>query len=273
LPLGQKFNFDYTADSTIEAEETVIVPAGTFDTFRCRQSITLYGETLSMTRYLAKGIGIVKDIATDTEGNTATFELVSYLPPEANPPTGSITIKGGAEATKSTTVTLALTASDDTPGTIRMCISNKATSCTTWTAFAPTKSWTLTTGNGTKTVYAWFKDVWDNVSDTPYSDTIILDTIAPTNGTLTATAGDTQVKLDWKEFTDTGSGIESYKVVFAKGTAPLSCSTGTVIYSGAELSYTHTELTNGTKYGYRVCAIDKAGKVSTGTTASTKPIP
>ena len=87
-----------------------------------------------------------------------------------------------------------------------MCISNTAT-CTTWTAFATTKSWTLTTGNGTKTVNVWFRDVWGNVNDVPYSDTILLDTIAPTNGTVTATPGDAQVTLDWTGFTDTGSGI------------------------------------------------------------------
>ena len=169
-------------------------------------------------------------------------------------------------------MTLTLTATDDTPGTIRMCISN-TTTCTTWTAFAATKEWTLTTGNGTKTVYVWFKDVWGNVNATPYSDTIILDTIEPTDGTVTATPGDAQVTLDWTGFTDTGSGIESYKVVFAVGTAPLSCSAGTVIYSGTDTSYIHTDLTNGTKYGYRVCAIDKAGNISTGATANAKPIP
>jgi hypothetical protein len=77
--------------------------------------------------------------------------------------------------------------------------------------------------------------------------------------------------LDWTGFTDAGSGIESYKVVFAKGSVPLSCSTGTMIYFGTDLSYIHTGLTNGTKYGYRVCAIDKAGNVSTGATATATP--
>jgi hypothetical protein len=212
--------------------------------------------------------------AIDKAGNISTGATASTKPrPESIPPTGSITIKGGAEATKSTAVTLTLTASDDTSGPIRMCISNTMT-FTTWTAFAPTKSWTLTSGNGTKTVNVWFKDVWDNVNATPYSDTIILDTIAPTNGTVTATPGDTVVALDWGTgFTDGGSGIGSYKVVFAKGSAPLSCSTGTMIYAGSDTSYIHTGLTNGTKYGYRVCAIDKAGNISTGATASTKPIP
>jgi hypothetical protein len=192
--------------------------------------------------------------------------------PDTNPPTGSITINGGAEATKSTAVTLALTASDDSPGAIQMCISNTAT-CKKWTVFAAIKNWTLTKGNGTKTVNVWFKDVWGNATPTPYSGTIILDTIAPTNGTVTATPGDAQVTLDWTGFTDAGSGIGSYKVVYATGSAPKSCSSGTAIYSGTNTTYPHTGLINGTTYYYRVCAIDKAENISKGATANAKPIP
>jgi len=204
--------------------------------------------------------------------SNSSFALARYIAGETNPPTGSIIIKGGAEATSSREVTLTLTASDDTPGKIRMCISNTMT-CTEWSSFSATKEWTLTSGNGTKTVYVWFKDVWGNVNDTPYSDTILLDTKDPTDGTVTAAPGDTQVALEWTGFTDTLSGIESYKVVFATGAVPSSCSDGTVIYSGADTSHIHGALTNGTKYGYRVCAIDEAGNISTGATANAKPRP
>jgi hypothetical protein len=95
--------------------------------------------------------------------------------------------------------------------------------------------------------------------------------MAPKNGKVTATPGDTQVTLEWAEFTDTGSGIESYKVVYAKEGAPAFCSTGTMIYSGSDTSYIHTGLINGAMYGYRVCAKDKAGNFSTGATANATP--
>ena len=151
-----------------------------------------------------------------------------------------------------------------------MCLSNTA-SCTTWTAFAPNTNWTLTSGDGTKTVSVWFKDVWGNVNDIPYSDTIILDTVPPTNGTVRPTSGDAWVKLNWQDFADTGSGVGSYKVVFSKESVPASCASGKEIYKGPETTYTHTGLTNGTIYYYRVCAIDKAGNVSTGKKAIGKP--
>jgi hypothetical protein len=153
-----------------------------------------------------------------------------------------------------------------------MCISN-TTTCATWTAFAATKAWTLPTGNGTKRVYAWFRDTWGNRTPiaTPYTDTIGLDTALPLNGTVTATPGAGRITLSWSGFTDALSGIGGYKVVYATGAAPASCSVGTAIYNGTGTSYTHTGLSNQTYY-YRVCAKDRAGNMSTGTTKSANPL-
>jgi hypothetical protein len=128
----------------------------------------------------------------------------------------------------------------------------------------------LTSGDGTKTVYAWFKNALGSTNATPYSASIILDTTPPTNGTVTATPGNGQVALSWRGFNDTGSGIGDYKVVYAVGHAPHSCSVGTAIYTNGT-TYLQTGLTNGTTYRYRVCAIDNAGNMSTGATASATP--
>jgi hypothetical protein len=95
LPQGWRFDFDYTADSTIEAEETITVPAGAFDAIRTRESITLYGQTISETRYLAKGIGIVKDVAINPQGKTATFELVSMTSLALLAPNGGEAVPSG----------------------------------------------------------------------------------------------------------------------------------------------------------------------------------
>ena len=157
-----------------------------------------------------------------------------------------------------------------------MQFSNDNTNWSTAETFSTSKAWTLTSGDGTKTVYAKLKDKAGNWSDTTIKDTIILDTISPSDGTLSATASSSQVSLSWSGFSDGTSGVGSYKLVYSASSIPAaSCSSGTQIYSGTSTSYTHTELTNGTTYYYRVCAIDNAGNTSTGAINSVilPPIP
>jgi hypothetical protein len=71
-------------------------------------------------------------------------------------PTGTVVINGGAAATNTRTVTLTLSAIDNLSGVTQMRFSNTGTSFSGAEAFAPTKTWTLSTGAGTKTVYAQF---------------------------------------------------------------------------------------------------------------------
>ncbi len=184
-------------------------------------------------------------------------------------PTGSITINGGASYTNSTSVSLSISASDPS-GVSQMCISNTV-SCSSWETYTTTKPWTLLSGDGEKTVYVWFKDNAGNTNSTPYNDSIVLDTTAPTDGTLSAIAGNAQVLLSWSGFIDTLSGINSYNLVYSTDSIPVSCSTGTQIYSGSGTSYTHTGLTNGMTYYYRVCAVDNANNMSTGAADSATP--
>jgi hypothetical protein len=99
---------------------------------------------------------------------------IGYALPTSLPPTGFITINSGDASTNSTTVTLTLPCSDST-GCLQMCISNTS-SCSSWESFFSTKTWTLTAGDGTKTVYAWFKNSIGNENTLPYSDSILLDT-------------------------------------------------------------------------------------------------
>jgi hypothetical protein len=123
-------------------------------------------------------------------------------------------------------------------------------------------------------VNVWFRDQWGNTTPVPYSDTIVLDTTAPSNGTVAPAPGDTQLTLNWSGFSDAHSGIGGYTVRYASGSTPSSCTSGTPVpgYDGTSTTYLHTGLINGTTYGYRVCAIDKAGNTSSGATASTRPM-
>jgi hypothetical protein len=216
--------------------------------------------------------------ATDAAGNQSSGAVKSAKPlSDGNAPTGTVTINTlgtDPEWTKSAAVTLSLTATD-AGSSIQMCVSNTST-CTAWTAFAKTKVWTLTAGNGLKTVNAWFRDTWGNRTpeEAPASDTIGLDAIAPANGSLDVYPGPGENYLEWSGFDDgsNGSGIVGYKVVFAIGFTPASCAAGTVVYEGPGTTATHAGLSNLT-YGYRACAIDVAGNQSSGATKAGKPTP
>jgi hypothetical protein len=58
-------------------------------------------------------------------------------------------------------------------------------------------------------------------------------------------------------------------VVYAAGaTAPTSCSAGTLLTTTTGTSASLTGLAAGATHAFRVCAVDNAGLVSTGATAS-----
>jgi predicted CxxxxCH...CXXCH cytochrome family protein len=107
----------------------------------------------------------------------------------------------------------------------------------------------------------------------------VTDTAAPTDGTLTATAGNTTNALSWTAATDTGGGtVASYILVYNSGataTAPANCSTGTAVtgspFASTVLSFSHSALTNNNQYAYRLCATDSFGNTSVGTTITATP--
>jgi hypothetical protein len=101
------------------------------------------------------------------------------------------------------------------------------------------------------------------VSAAAASDTIIVDSSAPASSTLAVYTGSGAVALRWTASSDTGTGLAGYRVRYALGAAP-TCTTGTEIYSGPDLAFIHSGLTNGTIYAYRICPFDVAGNVATG---------
>ena len=101
---------------------------------------------------------------------------VSYTVPEpedVTPPTGSININQGAASTTNSNVTLYLSAKDDEDLVAQMKFSNNNTDWSQPESFKPNKTWTLSDGIGTKTVYARFSDQAGNWSET-VSDSIEL---------------------------------------------------------------------------------------------------
>jgi hypothetical protein len=148
-----------------------------------------------------------------------------------------------------------------------MQFSTNGTTWTGWSLYATTKSLTLPSGNGLKTVSVRFRDSKGVVSGT-YPATITLDATPPANGTLTVTPAPGAFTLNWQGFSDATSGIAGYRLVMGTMLYP-SC-TATPLYTGSDTSYVHAGVVSGKTYYYRVCAVDSAGNISTGATAKLK---
>ena len=148
------------------------------------------GQTLSIYRMDADGVwsdsgttclvasGICSfettHLSSFATGKTSSSGGGGAVSSDTTAPTSlSIVINNGDASTTSRTVTLALAATDAS-GVSTMMISNNADfSGASSEAYAVSKSWTLTEGNGTKTVYVKFTDSYSNVSSV-VSDTITL---------------------------------------------------------------------------------------------------
>jgi len=110
-----------------------------------------------------------------------TIRIGLLDPVDTTPPQGFILINGGYMYTNTTSVNLLLSATDSGSGMgqgAQMQLSNDGVNWTNPDDYILNKNWTLLPGDGTKTVYAKFKDVAGNWSQA-FSDTIVLDTSAP----------------------------------------------------------------------------------------------
>ena len=99
---------------------------------------------------------------------------------DTQPPSGSVLINSGSTYTKSISVTLSLSCSDNSGSCSKMRIANtfSGVSSATIRSFSTSTSWTLLSGDGTKAVYIKYQDNSGNWSNT-FADTIVLDTTVP----------------------------------------------------------------------------------------------
>ncbi len=83
------------------------------------------------------------------------------------PKNNSVRISSGSTLTRTLTIS--------STGASKMCFSNTSSSssnCTSWVDYATSYSWTLSAGDGSKTVYAFFKDDAGNISSTTATTTV-----------------------------------------------------------------------------------------------------
>jgi len=138
------------------------------------QTVSLDGQPYITTEGAANTL---EYWSVDLAGNEETpHKVLTNITLDKTAPIGSIQINNDQTYTTSTEVTLTLSFTDATSGVYRVRYSNDGIWDTeVWEPPTATKSWTLTSGDGTKTVYYQIKDNAELASST-YSDTIILST-------------------------------------------------------------------------------------------------
>ncbi|NLN75115.1 MAG: hypothetical protein GX139_02240 [Armatimonadetes bacterium] len=146
------------------------------------------------------------------EAGNVSLNRISDVILDTTPPTGTITINGGAMYTNSTSVTLTMSASD----AVQMRFKNETGSWTSWEAYATSKQWTLSSGDGLKTVYVQFMDIAGNASSSRISD-IILDTTPPS------------ISIGSPSVASTTSGPVTYQINFTGANAVTLSAAGVVL--------------------------------------------
>jgi subtilisin family serine protease len=208
---------------------------------------------------------------TDPRNNVTTprldlaAALAQVAAAPAQPPTpgpaGRLMLAGGAKFTRTTAISASVATISGVA--TQVCLSTTA-SCSAWMTWAPTVNWTLPGGDGAKIVNAWWRDAKGNVSAQMSSASIILDTTAPSGGTLSVSLTSSQGTFSWSGIGDAGSGVASYKLMIGDAAIAAGCTSGTAAYAGAATSAVVKGLTAKKTYYVRLCATDAVGNTSAG---------
>lgn len=173
----------FSLSTTEPTKEVTVTIAYSQDTLNKRYQLwgdhpSAYTEPFVLTQNRT-----ISAYATDEAGNMSTT-TVSVNNIDTFPPAVSVTINDGAFMTMDTNVMLSM--DDGGTGAARMRFSNDNTTWSAWEDYSTSKAYSLLSGDGLKTVYIQFEDVFENRSQV--NTTITLDTIAPF-GTITVNGG------------------------------------------------------------------------------------
>jgi len=179
-------------------------------------------------------------------------------------PSGTISVNSGAAFANSTSVTLSLSATNPTSGdpVSDMRFSTDKVNFGAWVPFAASASLTLPSGDGSKTVFAEFRNGAGVVSPA-VGDSIVLDTVAPAITKSPApsfqkaklSGGKVPIKIAWAA-TDATSGVNHYDLEQSVDGGAF-----TLVASPTAANVTKN-LSPGHSYQFEVRATDNAGNVS-----------
>ena len=118
----------------------------------------------------------------DVAGNISSGQEGTSRPvPEVDAPVGVVSINADADYTNLLDVDIDFDVTD--ASTIaEMCLSLDSASCNDWVSYTASTTFTLDNADGAQTVYAWLRDEWGNETASPLDDSIVLDQVAPLDG-------------------------------------------------------------------------------------------
>lgn len=185
----EAFKFRAPADETVQRGVPVI--QSTTDTAIDDPSTT------KQTVTGASDLVVIANNLVNRAGTNLKYYLhgeVAIAPTDTTAPVGTVTVAGGAAAIAGSTVDVAVPATDTGTGVAFVRLSNSASTTggvlNTGQTFAYRTpiSWALAAGDGTRTVFAQWRDSvgnWSGVS----SDGILVDTTAPVSGSIQVQGG------------------------------------------------------------------------------------
>ena len=110
------------------------------------------------------------------------------------------------------------------------------------------------------------------MSETPLSDSVFVDSMAPTDGRATAAPIAGGVSFRALGFADDHSGMDGYILTARAGTrSPPKCQGSSALVESTRKNFSVTGLKSGTAYSFRVCGVDAVGNVSKGVIVHATP--
>jgi len=172
---GITIGFTATDDSGLGSLPVVKVNGNNASFVAAQGSTFEYGYTVRGA-YDDEGYALLSIRVEDSIGNVLTSESTGLLLVDFTPPAGALVINDNALFTRTTDVTLGITASDGEfgSGAQSMCFSDDGISWSVWEPIAASREWQLKSGQGYKTIYLRLRDRAGNVSMLPITDTIAL---------------------------------------------------------------------------------------------------
>lgn len=234
--------------ATLTANETASTIKYTLDGSAPTTSATAIVYTAPIT---VDATATIRYFARDAAGNAEVVKSSTYTIHTSDLSVKTFAINNGVPATNTSSITLTIDASDEF-GVSKMRFSNDGVSFTADEAYATSKSWTLSSGDGVKTVYVQFTDGAGRLYD-PVTAQIKLDTVAaatltsPPSGTVSLSP----FSVTLSSGDGTGSGVASISYT-TDGSDPLTSATA-ALYSSPILVNADTEMT------IRYFATDAAG--------------